>query len=417
MKKCIKYLIYIIVIVLFTTNNILAAEKDCMYYTEDGYSYLAFTLKDKKDVKNIELYEDERSIIYYGDSNNKSYDPYPNLDDNTETTYEMIYGGTSLREKDWDEIPSECPKYIEVRINFNNDRHIYKFDTPQDASKAYGDEGVAYSSTYKGRLYMGLNGKFSEGYRTEDVIAETTCNLEYQRVDNSANVSNSNFYLKDMNYNLVFAFNKYKNGKKEFCVTMNKSETACAESSQMITMEFAGKKYKYQIEQKDAVLNAYFPNDKCLDNKSYCMREIDGVYTFTTPVDGVCNIIDVTPGDGDKACKYKDNVYYGPDGKSVSKSEFDELCNIDCGIFGGEFGRVLKIVLSFVRFLVPIIIIGLTIVDFIKATTAHDESLIKQAANKVVKRMIIGVIIFVLPTILEFVLALADIEYGTCGIK
>ena len=52
-----------------------------------------------------------------------------------------------------------------------------------------------------------------------------------------------------------------------------------------------------------------------------------------------------------------------------------------------------------------------------KALTAQSQDEVKKATNKLVKRLIIGVLIFVLPTILEFVLKLAGIEFGVCAIK
>lgn len=90
----------------------------------------------------------------------------------------------------------------------------------------------------------------------------------------------------------------------------------------------------------------------------------------------------------------------------------------DCnGIFGGKFGEFLKMILNLIKFAVPILIIGLSIIDFIKAIAAQDDKDLKNAANKLTKRMIIGVIIFLLPTLIEFILKLADINSGTCGIR
>ena len=105
---------------------------------------------------------------------------------------------------------------------------------------------------------------------------------------------------------------------------------------------------------------------------------------------------------------------------NVTASENNNLTtsDINCNnIFSGNFGKYLKLILSFIRFLVPIIILGLAILDFIKATSAQDETEMKKASTKLVQRMIIGVIIFLLPTLLEVILNLADIPYGTCGIK
>lgn len=135
------------------------------------------------------------------------------------------------------------------------------------------------------------------------------------------------------------------------------------------------------------------------------------------PFDDDDEIIDVTPGDGEKSCVQIDGIYYDKDGNEVTQDEFEKTCKIDCGLFGGAFGAFLKDILSLIRFVVPLIILGLSIIDFIKATAAQNESEIKKAATKLVQRMIVGVLIFVLPTLLEVILAIADIPYGTCGIK
>lgn len=95
-------------------------------------------------------------------------------------------------------------------------------------------------------------------------------------------------------------------------------------------------------------------------------------------------------------------------------SEGEISCN---GILAGDFGDIVRKALNFLKFLVPIIIIGLTMIDFLKAIIAQDNKEINKAGNKLVKRIIIGIIIFLVPTILEFVLDLAGIPFGTCGIK
>ena len=56
------------------------------------------------------------------------------------------------------------------------------------------------------------------------------------------------------------------------------------------------------------------------------------------------------------------------------------------------------------------------LIDFLKAIAASDPAEIKKAAIKLVKRMVIGVAIFILPTLLELLLAAAGVEFGTCDI-
>ncbi len=105
--------------------------------------------------------------------------------------------------------------------------------------------------------------------------------------------------------------------------------------------------------------------------------------------------------------------------KEEKKDELDlETNEIDCNnIFNGKFGTLLKKVLSLIRFAVPILIIGLSIVDFIKAMASQDQNELKKVINKLGKRLIIGVLIFLLPTLLDVLLGLAGIEFGVCDIK
>lgn len=89
----------------------------------------------------------------------------------------------------------------------------------------------------------------------------------------------------------------------------------------------------------------------------------------------------------------------------------------DCNnIFQNEFGEFLKSIYDLVKFAVPIIILGFAIVDFLKALASQDDNEVKKATNKLVKRLIIGVLIFVIPTILDFVLKIAGIDFGVCAL-
>ncbi len=99
----------------------------------------------------------------------------------------------------------------------------------------------------------------------------------------------------------------------------------------------------------------------------------------------------------------------------IKKFADDETISVECnGIFDGEFGKILKEILDLVKFVVPVLIIGLSIIDYMKALVAQKPEEIKKATQRLVKRIIIGVLIFVLPTILEFVLDLASI--GMCKV-
>ncbi len=61
-----------------------------------------------------------------------------------------------------------------------------------------------------------------------------------------------------------------------------------------------------------------------------------------------------------------------------------------------------------VKVLVPIIIIIFGLIDFAKAMTSGDDKAIKSAASSLIKRLIVGVVIFFIPTVVDLVFMVMD---------
>ena len=85
-------------------------------------------------------------------------------------------------------------------------------------------------------------------------------------------------------------------------------------------------------------------------------------------------------------------------------------------LFSGQFGILLGKAFSLIRFLVPILIIGLGVLDYAKAMLVQNQDEVNKTTKKMAKRLMIGVVIFLLPTIIEVVLGLAGygINDGHC---
>lgn len=81
-----------------------------------------------------------------------------------------------------------------------------------------------------------------------------------------------------------------------------------------------------------------------------------------------------------------------------------------------SLGYFLQLTFNIIKYVVPIILIVLTSVDFLKGIAASDKEIIKVATGKLTKRAIIALAIFLIPTILNLILGLVT-TYGTCGIK
>lgn len=70
--------------------------------------------------------------------------------------------------------------------------------------------------------------------------------------------------------------------------------------------------------------------------------------------------------------------------------------------------QVIGYLLFVVKILVPLLLIILGTIDFSKAIITSDDKAIKEASSKLIKRVIIGVVIFLIPTILNFAFSLVD---------
>lgn len=87
----------------------------------------------------------------------------------------------------------------------------------------------------------------------------------------------------------------------------------------------------------------------------------------------------------------------------------------ECGFSNKLINFVLNI-LKWVKYLVPALIIILSILDFIKAIGADKDEEMKKAQQKFIKRLVIAVLIFIVPFIIEFALDKMGFSYKDCGI-
>jgi hypothetical protein len=86
-------------------------------------------------------------------------------------------------------------------------------------------------------------------------------------------------------------------------------------------------------------------------------------------------------------------------------------------MFTDELINEIKKILKYIKILVPILIIVLGMVDFGRAMLASKEEEMKKAQSTFIKRLIIGVVIFLLPTIINSVLDLAQTAWKDDTLK
>lgn len=81
----------------------------------------------------------------------------------------------------------------------------------------------------------------------------------------------------------------------------------------------------------------------------------------------------------------------------------------DCGkLLGDDIVDFINEIMKWIRIFVPILLIGLGILDFTKATFSKNEDDMKKSREKFIKRIIAAVLVFLVPMFVNFILDLAN---------
>ena len=112
------------------------------------------------------------------------------------------------------------------------------------------------------------------------------------------------------------------------------------------------------------------------------------------------------------------SVGFGGDRNNNSSTDSTDLEKAFCtgpvlGVFT-TLGRIFRII----EILVPVIIIAFGVIDFSKAVLANKDDEIKKSAKSLIRRVIAGVLIFFIPTIIGFIVNMIDkdkVYKGTFG--
>ena len=141
------------------------------------------------------------------------------------------------------------------------------------------------------------------------------------------------------------------------------------------------------------------------------------VYLDNSPVIGV-----------KKVAYYRDdqlgeNLVTGGALENKVELNFEKINILNCDdLLGSEdLKSLLKYLLTLFKILVPGLLIGLGTVDFAKAIFSGSEDSMKKAQNKFIKRVIIAVAIFLVPSVLKLILSIANGIWGNidttlCGL-
>lgn len=108
------------------------------------------------------------------------------------------------------------------------------------------------------------------------------------------------------------------------------------------------------------------------------------------------------------------NLYKSIDTKTITLHEKQQVNSCEELISATMIAK-LNEYMTILRIAVPIIIIILGTIDFASAVLAADDDKMKKAQSRFVKRLIIGLLIFFIPTFVKLLLKIANAAWGTIG--
>ena len=87
--------------------------------------------------------------------------------------------------------------------------------------------------------------------------------------------------------------------------------------------------------------------------------------------------------------------------------------SIKCDTFGYVL-KDLQYIFDYAKFLVPLLIIGLSSYDFIKAITSKEAKGVNKALNILLRRLALAIVFFFLPVLLNVFFKMIGINADTC---
>ena len=168
-------------------------------------------------------------------------------------------------------------------------------------------------------------------------------------------------------------------------------------------------------------------NPSCVSTNSSTASSSIGSYSCTLHAIAPNCSANVTVGSGNGTkivhVQTKDKNYWW---NEVEDNESDNSSNnsgtLTCDyIFGSytnpeDFGFYLAKLLEIIKFAGPILVVVMTIVDLIKVLANGKNDELTKFVVKTIKRLIYAILLFIIPSLLDFVFKLVGI-YGVCGIS
>ena len=342
---------------------------------------------------------------------------------------------------------SEMPKSLDLKIKYNGSDYDYEVNLSNTvledvievihSSYVYGpnlSKSIDLSNLEKGKCYTSLvlckkvendsggdliNFIFSMGQNS--LSSDRTYWMIFY--DNPKNLKDSlqlNDYWKDGK-----STNEYDVFKKATCATYIGRDIGFIEEKSPETNENVELKpieglqtscepYN-KITQK--ILESYNEYTTCINNKkTNCSSTLSKFNKSSEKLESYCRNV-MENSDYISACMkpcLNVNEYINFYKNIFDKGDYGTQEN-DCG-FSGKLLAWISNILRWIKYILPVGVILLGILDFIKAVAADKDDEMKKAQGRFIKRLIAAALVFIIPLIIEFILEKMGFGYDSCSL-
>ena len=156
--------------------------------------------------------------------------------------------------------------------------------------------------------------------------------------------------------------------------------------------------------------------DNCIENKAKINKNIEEIKQYCNNIFQSNDVIIKTEeGYIEDKCLYGCINYPEQVEKMEKKYGHNVNTEGECNV-SHKLIVFMRNILRWIKYIIPIAVIILGILDFIKAIGADKEDEIKKAQGKFIKRLIAAALIFLIPLIIEFVFGKMGFDYNACGL-
>lgn len=282
-------------------------------------------------------------------------------------------------------------------------------------------------------LFMGIYGVKAEQL-------EGTCTLNNNTINSCSYECSFSSSGEQIKFGFGFKSNNSSNNiNYDFSNTLNVSkENFGVDYTDDKLKTFEGNSNACSIFKTTSTTQIYDENNcedclvyKCENDSTYGVYKIvsypvdyfkDTTYDFACrPIKATMEISSNTKPEEERIDGYDpDKIYSIKIIGTQSETNTDSVDDNTCGLLGSADSKtvgVIKKIYGFIKILIPVIIIALSIADFLKIVFTGKDDDMKKAINNLVKRMIVAVAFILVPTLVSILIDISGITSQYSGVS